>query len=517
MASFFGSGSQDGAGGVLGNYQPWQNNVGLLGAALKDAGASFSGHPADANSLQQFAAQLQQRQQRQQLMQGLLSDDPAARQTAYTQAALLGVDTKPFEQQQAQKALPALLQSMKATPETGTVTAPAFTANLPKLPGIGGGDPVANNLSVPAMSASGLTGNMKPGLSFSDALQAAPPELQSQYAPRLLDKQIDQQFSAVRPATAEEKQAAGLNEVTPAQVDANGKITPITDPNQITAYQNAELKHQGDVFGETKRHNLADEANSAGDAGGGLSDEAKVNAAVKFNLTGILPPFGMGKAARGDRLEVLNYAAQMASGKTSPEQLVTQAANFKANSASLNQQTKQFNSIEQNANTAKNSINLALASAKAGGAGPTDSPVFNRWVQAGRVAANGDPQVQSLQNHLSAFAEDYAKVMTANTSAAGATDSARGEAYKRLSAANSVANLQQISGEMMKEMGGRHYAARAQIGAIQKQLGGGGYSEPQGIQTAAPPQPISSPAALPRLPGAAQKIRVFNPATGRLE
>jgi hypothetical protein len=250
---------------------------------------------------------------------------------------------------------------------------------------------------------------------------------------------------------------------------------------------------QAAEFGEKKRHDMATEAADGADAGGGLNDAAKVNAAVKYNLTGTLPPFGMGKAARADRLEVLNYAAQMASGKKTAEQLVADAAGFKSNSRSLDQQTKQFNAIEQNANTAKNSLNLAIASASAGGAGGTDSPVLNRWIQAGRVAISGDPQVKALQNHLSAFAEDYAKVMTANTSAAGATDRAAAEAHQRLNAAYSVDSLKQIAGEMLKEMGGRHYAARAQMESIRGQLAGGTYKEPQGVETAAPAGTIPPP------------------------
>jgi hypothetical protein len=231
---------------------------------------------------------------------------------------------------------------------------------------------------------------------------------------------------------------------------------------------------------ETNRHNLAVE----GDTGGGLSDGAKVNAAVKFNATGSLPPMGMGQAARKDRLEVLNYAAELAKG-TPPEQLVANAANYKANSRALGQITNQFNLIEQNSNTARNSAGLALQAARAGGAGPTGSPALNRWIQAGRKSVAGDQDVMALDNHLSTFAEDYAKVMTASTGSQAATDSARGEAYKRLSSANNTPQLEHIMGEMFKEMGGRHYAARAQIQSIQGQLSGKQYSEPNGVQTPA--------------------------------
>lgn len=248
---------------------------------------------------------------------------------------------------------------------------------------------------------------------------------------------------------------------------------------------------QAAEFGEKKRHDQVSEAQDGGEAGGGLNDAAKINAAVKYNLTGTLPSFGMGKAARQDRLEVMNYAAELAKGKK-PEHLVADAANFKANSASLNQITKQFNIIEQNSNSAKNSAALALKSAEAGGAGPTGSPALNRWIQAGRRNIAGDKNVMALDGHLSTFAEEYAKVMTASTGSAAATDSARGEAHKRLSSANSVGQLQSIFSEMLKEMGGRHYAARTQIQSIQGQLGGGSYSEQNGVQ-AKPDAPAAAP------------------------
>lgn len=247
--------------------------------------------------------------------------------------------------------------------------------------------------------------------------------------------------------------------------------------------QDRQYNLQAGNAAESHRHNLAMEAENGGggDTGGGLDDAAKVNAAVRYNATGVLPPLGSGKAAHADRKEILNYAAKISAG-VKPEQLVANIANFKALSGSLNTQTKQFNAIETAANAAKNSANLALEAARKGGAGPTSVPAFNKWIQAGRKAT-GDLNVKNLANHLDTFAEEYAKVMTGATGASPATDSARQAAKERINAAYDVAGLESIISEMSREMGGRHYAARAQLQSITDQLSGKAYSEPQGVET----------------------------------
>jgi hypothetical protein len=234
---------QPNQGGLFGNYSV---PAGGIFAALMDAGSRLSGSGTTDNFARYHAGQ-QDTQARQQLIQGLTSSDPATRQQAYALAALNGIDTKPFEQQQATQALPKLLQSMQAT-----------TQDVPNLPA-----PMPNGVALPpTMSALQI-----PGKNLSDALTASgSPELQAQYAPQIIQDTLQRQEKAVRPATLEEKIAAGLDPKTPAQVNSYGQITPITDPNQVTAYQAAELKHGDQVFGETQRHNRQTEATSAANA-----------------------------------------------------------------------------------------------------------------------------------------------------------------------------------------------------------------------------------------------------------
>lgn len=248
-------------GGGLFNQGMVSPTLGILGAALADAGASFSGRPEAAVNLQRFGAQLRSQQQQEQLMQGLTSQDPAQRQQAYAFAALNGIDTKPFQQQQAAQALPQLLKSMQPTQDTVS----AIPAPLPMGP----------------QFAPQTAEYQKPGLSPMDALsQINNPELQSQLAPKFLEQQMEMQAKAVRPATAEEKRAAGLSDKTPAQVNAYGQISPISDPNQITPYQQAELDNakagrgiQWAQFNETKRHDQAVEDAAAHPFGKSVGNE----------------------------------------------------------------------------------------------------------------------------------------------------------------------------------------------------------------------------------------------------
>lgn len=264
------------AGGLLGDLGASNKGMGLLGSsmdmdkmsnwdmaqmALSSLADGYAGYRGEkGGNVDSTMKDMQSHALRRSLMDGLSSTDPALRQKAYMNAALLGVDTKPFQQQQATAALPAFLNSMK--PQQATLN--SQSAPLPS-----GGNITTASINFEA-----------PGQSFSDAVMSAPPELQAQYAPKLLDKQMEQQFSAVTPATAEQKIAAGLDPRTPAQIDPNGKISPITDPNQITAYQTQTLAHQKDVFGETQRHDRATEATAAGNAannnpfGKGMSGKA---------------------------------------------------------------------------------------------------------------------------------------------------------------------------------------------------------------------------------------------------
>lgn len=178
--SLLGSGQRRAPGGILGGEGGWQNTVGLLGAAMKDAGAAFSG--GESNALQDYNARNQQMQIRQQLMGALTSPDPAIRQKAYAVAPMFGVDPAAFQKQQAAQALPGVLDATRSSTEA----LDPITAQLPKfnIPTAGGGTMQAGGMPVSSGSAP-----MLPKLSIQDAIaQSNSPELQQQYAPKLLEQ-----------------------------------------------------------------------------------------------------------------------------------------------------------------------------------------------------------------------------------------------------------------------------------------------------------------------------------------
>lgn len=264
------------AGGLLGNFGGNNQGMGILGgqkiqpsgmdiaslisATLSDGYAGYRGK--QGGNVDSAVKDMQTNGVRQQLLTGLQSTDPAVRQKAYMAANMYGLPTDGFQKQQAQTQLPAFLSSMKPSTQT-------FDSQSAPLPGNGTlASPGGGNITTAPINF------QAPGKTFGEALESAPPELQGQYAPKYLDQQMQQQFNAVTPASAEQKIAAGIDPKTPAQIDGNGKLSPITDPNQITSYQNRELANsaagrsiQQAQLGETRRHNQAMEGPTIG-AGG---------------------------------------------------------------------------------------------------------------------------------------------------------------------------------------------------------------------------------------------------------
>ncbi len=249
----------------------------------------------------------------------------------------------------------------------------------------------------------------------------------------------------------------------------------------------------------------------AGGEDSGLSQDAVDMNAMRYAMTGQLPPTGMGKQAAADKRAIISRAAEITKQyNIKPEDWVTGMAQFKVTQGSLAQISKTQAMVTAAENTVVANADLALSLAPKGG-GPTGSPVFNRWIQAGRKSVAGDPDVAKFDAALGTVADEYAKVMTSNTGTGGqaTTDSARNEAYHRLNSAMNLQQLQGVIGIMKQEMSNRTASLQAQQSALTDQLRHGvvGQGATPGQQGA--PQP----AARTDQP----KIRRYNPATGRLE
>jgi hypothetical protein len=116
----------------------------------------------------------------------------------------------------------------------------------------------------------------------------------AQRAGTLDTRAYEQQQAQMRPATAQEKADAGLDAKTPALINAHGQITPITDPNQLTAYQQAQVKESQSTLAvqqaqqaETARHDKAEEAVAQNPFGLGIPGAAGKSG---DELLSMLPP-----------------------------------------------------------------------------------------------------------------------------------------------------------------------------------------------------------------------------------
>jgi hypothetical protein len=227
-----------------------------------------------------------------------------------------------------------------------------------------------------------------------------------------------------------------------------------------------------------------------------LSKESIHLLAGKWLLNGQLPA-GMGKQATADRRAIINEGTALANelGLT-PGDLVAGTASIKALGSALGKASSIRTQVEGSEATVEKNAQQVLALAPKGG-GPTGVPVLNRWIQAGRKNIAGDPDVAAFNLAIGTVADEYAKVMTTATGTGGATsDTARAEAYKRLSNDMTLPALQKTIAQMQIEMDNRTSSLRDVEAGIRTQIRSGGGSIPQ--PGAAPPATGGPSPAPPR-------------------
>lgn len=196
------------------------------------------------------------------------------------------------------------------------------------------------------------------------------PALINQFAPELFkhgqtradeasDYQRDRADKIMRPATPQEKAQAGIDPKTPALVDAFGSIKPITDPNQITAYQQEEIKQSRAQLGETARHNKVEEAVAQNPFGTGLGTPSAPGK-TGDDFLGTLPP-GLASQIKA----VGTYRQPAPAGRTSPTgikfmTLVNQAyPDYDASSYGAKTKARNDFTTGKNGNTVR-SLNVAV-------------------------------------------------------------------------------------------------------------------------------------------------------------
>lgn len=221
-----------------------------------------------------------------------------------------------------------------------------------------------------------------------------------------------------------------------------------------------------------------DLAHSDANAAPLLTPEAIESQAQAIASGGDLPALGVGKTGALLKAKILNRAAeiQKANGNTGADMVLVKEAR-KANSAALRQLAQRNGVMSAAKNTAVANGSL-LVDAAGKGAGTTGAPVLNRWQQAYRSGVKGSPEVAQFGLAINTFANEYAKVVSGATGAAGVAEGARQEMLKHLSEASTPEQVAAIVQQAKKEMASSTNALQSQIGETRKAIQTGGQRAP---------------------------------------
>lgn len=301
-----------------------------------------------------------------------------------------------------------------------------------------------------------------------------------------------------------------------ANTPVDTPLSKILSPAEMTANPTWKNYTVGD-FEQlmTARYGAQPIGQSSGtiNPGGQLTPDAIDYVAQQYVRTGELPRLGMGAQGTRQRDLIINRAQQIeAETGATGDDAVTRHATIKAASASLGVLQKQEALVQAYEGTAQRNADLVLQLAPQGG-GTTGSPVLNRWIQAGRQNIAGDPNVASFNNAIGTLADEYAKVMSGGTGSQGATDSSRTEAYRRLNASSSPAQLESVITTMRQEMGNRISSMEEERGHLEDTIRGRGVP-PSGTPVTAPPASVHAASGVPGATQAqTQAVRGFYGST----
>jgi len=228
-------------------------------------------------------------------------------------------------------------------------------------------------------------------------------------------------------------------------------------------------------------------------AGASMTDDQLQPLVEIVKAGGQLPARAMSNPA------VFSKVLQMAQDQgVSPAGFLANQGNRKATQSTFQQINTRYTMVQAQEQAFQNSLNLAYSLAQKAGpqGGGTLINGWKNWLKTGVV---GDPTTGAFINAVKTAMNEYGKIIEGSTGNAGSSISARDDANSMLSGADNLPAfvakmqvLQQDAGYKINSLKDQHDALLGTLGSIG--------------QTA--PAPSDNPAP--------QKIRVYDPKTGRL-
>jgi len=214
-----------------------------------------------------------------------------------------------------------------------------------------------------------------------------------------------------------------------------------------------------------------------------LSEDAVNDAAARFLLTGQLPP-GMSRNS-ANLSAVYNAASNLAkeSGNDSQATVIATMAN-QADQRSYANLQKQLDAISAFEGTAIKNLNMLVDQANKVDLGAF--PLVNQALLTGKMNV-GDPEAAKLMAIVKPFVDEYAKILSGSTGAAGATDTARREAAEIIAPYMSPETINALAPFITQELNNRTGSMEEQLVEITERMKSRQYakgSEPAEISTA---------------------------------
>lgn len=278
---------------------------------------------------------------------------------------------------------------------------------------------------------------------------------------------------------------------------------------QSTQQQIAAAQQQA-TFAETKRHNVAEESKKPVDqqelqdflaknpgkgpldfaklkatlspqatfninqqAGGGLTDVAKDQAAEKYFSTGQLPTnIGRGAAGAAVSKSIMNRAAELHPDAN----LAANSAEFAANKISLGKLQTNFDQVSAFEGTALKNLDLYVSRAKAiPDLGTKFANVPLRMITGKMI---GEKNYAAMQAARQTAATETAKVLGSATASGVLSDSQKKDASDVLDGNLPLAATLEVVQTLKQDFANRHQSYADQIADIKGRLGGKNTSQP---------------------------------------
>lgn len=213
---------------------------------------------------------------------------------------------------------------------------------------------------------------------------------------------------------------------------------------------------------------------------GGPADKSRIGslltaegldlAAQEYLNTGKLPA-GLGKDSSGTNAKIISRSAEIAAANGDDAKAAAlRRAGFVASKTALAKLTSQRTLVGAFERTALKNLEIALAESQK--VDRTGVPVLNRWLLAGKKSIGGDVEVGRFHAALTSALNEYAKVLSGATGAAGISDAARKEAESLLSTANTPDQVAGIIDIMKREMANREAGFAEQEAQLQESMTG---------------------------------------------